>query len=83
MIDQAQAVKFGIRALKARGLHTTADLDQWIKTHPVTTPTGTHWMSRFSALKTICGEDAAVWLINDMAINQAKLDDRRSEQHDH
>ena len=48
-------------------IKTIADLDNWIKKHPTQE---NHHMSRFSALKILVGENAAMWMLNELAIKQ-------------
>ena len=52
-----------IKILKAKGIKTIADLDHHKGNN-----------SRYSALKALIGEDAADWMLNDLAIDQCALD---------
>lgn len=60
----------GIARLKRLGIKTTSDLDNWIKNHPRTDKlTGRQvLMSRFGALKQLIGENAATFILNELAI---------------
>jgi len=71
-----QAIRDGVAKLRAMGIKTTADLDKWIKEHPKTETKGPYagsrsLMSRYDALKELAGEDAATWILHDMATDAA------------
>lgn len=53
--------------LLKHNIKTMADLDAWIKNHPTEQK---HYMSRFNALKILVGENAAIWMLNELAIRQ-------------
>lgn len=53
--------------LLKNNIKTMADLDNWIKKHPTAEK---HYMSRFNALKILVGENAAIWMLNELAIQQ-------------
>ena len=71
MLSQAAALAHGRDRLTALGIATTDDLDRWIKAHPYKDKWGRAALhSRFGAIKALAGEDAAVWVLNDLAIRQ-------------
>jgi hypothetical protein len=53
--------------LKKAGVKTMADLDRWVMNNPL--PNG-DLTSRYDALKRIVGENAAMWMMNELAIRQ-------------
>lgn len=53
--------------LLKNNIKTISDLDNWIKKHPTAEK---HYMSRFGALKILVGENAAIWMLNELAIKQ-------------
>ena len=55
------------KTLAKSGIRTTADLDRWIAAHPQSDGC---LISRFGALKILVGEEAACWILNDLAIAQ-------------
>lgn len=71
-----QVAQQGIAKLRAMGIKTTADLDNWIKEHPKTETKGPYkgsrsLLSRYDALKELAGDDAATWILHDLATNEA------------
>ncbi len=65
-----------IAKLQRLGIKTTGDLDKWIKEHPQTETKGPHagsrsLLSRYDALKELAGEDAATWILHDLATDAA------------
>jgi hypothetical protein len=59
------------RKLKRLGIKTTADLDTWIKNNIRVDDQGRRYgLSRYAALKELVGEDAATWILHDLATNQ-------------
>jgi hypothetical protein len=62
--------KQGITKLKKLGIKTTVDLDNW----KANKCKGQRFiMSRYDALKELIGDNAAMWILNDLAINQCNL----------
>jgi hypothetical protein len=65
-----------VAKLKSLGIKTTADLDKWIKEHPKTETKGPYagsrsLMSRYDALNELVGNDAATWILHDLATDAA------------
>ncbi len=56
--------------LTIAGITTIADLDRWCMAHPYRDKVGIRYPSRFKALKQIAGEDGAIDILNNLAINQ-------------
>ncbi len=61
--------------LAHHGIVTLADLDRWIMEHPQIVEKGPYtgqreFMSRYQALKQIVGENAAIEMLNNLAIDQ-------------
>lgn len=61
--------------LVTHGVATMRDLDRWIAANPHTITKGPHagereHMSRFQALKHFVGEDTAIEMLNNLAIEQ-------------
>lgn len=54
--------------LEAAGIRTLGDLDAWIKVHPQRDKHGPFLMSRYNALRLIVGENAAIMMLNELAI---------------
>ena len=59
------ALAVGRSALTRQRIRTTADLDKWIRRHPMRDG---NLMSRFKALSQLTGPDASIWILNDLAI---------------
>ena len=62
-----KAHKDGVAKLKRLGLQSTQDLDKWIADHPIRVGSRKVGYSRFGALKKLVGEEAATWILHDMA----------------
>jgi hypothetical protein len=61
--------------LEKEGIVTMQDLDRWIERHPQIVEKGPYagqreLMSRYQALKRIVGENAAIEMLNNLAIEQ-------------
>lgn len=56
--------------LASSGIQTIGDLDTWRNTHIVSDRFGRHVPSRFSSLRFLIGEDAAISILNELAIRQ-------------
>jgi hypothetical protein len=72
----SQGTREAVAKLKNLGIKTTADLDKWIKEHPKTETKGPYagsrsLMSRYDALNVLVGEDAATWILHDLATDAA------------
>jgi hypothetical protein len=72
----SQGAREAVAKLKSLGIKTTADLDKWIKEHPKTETKGPYagsrsLMSRYDALKELVGDDAATWILHDLATDAA------------
>src|SRR5271166_64459 len=72
----SQGTRAAVAKLRSLGIKTTADLDKWIKEHPKTETKGPYagsrsLMSRYDALKELVGDDAATWILHDLATDAA------------
>src|SRR5208282_2134770 len=72
----SQGAREAVAKLKSLGIKTTADLDKWIKEHPKTETKGPNagsrsLMSRYDALNELVGNDAATWILHDLATDAA------------
>jgi hypothetical protein len=72
----SQGTREAVAKLKNMGIKTTADLDKWIKEHPKTETKGPYagsrsLMSRYDALNELVGNDAATWILHDLATDAA------------
>lgn len=55
--------KEGVEKLLAMDIRTTRDLDEYKAKHDPHN-------SRYNVLKAIVGDDATMWILNDLALNQ-------------
>jgi hypothetical protein len=72
----SQGTRDAVAKLQRLGIKTTADLDKWIKEHPKTETKGPYagsrsLMSRYDALNELVGNDAATWILHDLATDAA------------
>ena len=61
------ALAFGRDRLKSVGIKTTADLDGYMERKGLN-------CSRYRALVKICGDDAALWIMHELAARECALD---------
>jgi hypothetical protein len=66
----SQIMFHAMAVLQAESIRTSADLDRWIAARPQQDTHGPFLMSRYEALRYLCGEAAADRILQELSIEQ-------------